>query len=79
MINIFLQLRSLLANSLSRRKSANEIRLPRFDFTMLPSSLVQTTIDYLGQLLPEPTVPPNLAVDVGFGKILPMSSWQLAL
>ena len=70
MINIFLQLRSLLANSLSRRKSANEIRLPRFDFTMLPSSLVQTTIDYLRQLLSEPTVPPNLAVDVGVWKDL---------
>ena len=64
MINIFLQLRSLLASSLSRRKSANEIRLPRFDFTMLPSSLVETTIDYLGQLLPQPIDPPNLAVDV---------------
>ena len=70
MINIFLQLRSLLATSLSRRKSANEIRLPRFDFTMLPSSLVETTIDYLGQLLPQPIDPPNLAVDMGVWKDL---------
>ena len=37
---------------------------------MLPSSLAQTTIDYLGQLLPEPTVPPNLAVDAGVWKDL---------
>ena len=70
MINIFLQLRSLLATSLSRRKSAIEIRLPRFDFTMLPSSLVETTIDYLGQLLPQPIDPPNLAVEVGVWKDL---------
>ena len=64
MVNMFLKLRSMLASSLSRRKLATEIRLPRFDFPMLPSSLVNTTMDYLGELLPQPTTPAKLAVDI---------------
>ena len=64
MVNMFLKLRPMLACSLSRRKSATETRLPRFGFTMLPSSLVNTSVDYLSELLPQPTTPVNLAVDI---------------
>ena len=64
MVNMFLKLRPMLACSLSRRKSATETRLPRFDFTMLPSSLVNTSVDCLSELLPQPTTPVNLAVDI---------------